>query len=124
MSTLDQTTENIKIFDNIKPLEADALRKIDNARREIFKIKTVPCTGCGYCAKCPQNIDIPGIMLQYNEYKLYNNAFGFKQSYARFGGKTAKACTKCGTCLPLCPQGIEIPARLADIDREEAAVVL
>jgi len=61
----------------------------------------VPCTTCGYCKPCPSSVDIPAVFSLWNEASM-------------FGGKGADVCVECGECIPKCPQGIDIPARLKE----------
>jgi predicted aldo/keto reductase-like oxidoreductase len=37
-----------------------------------------------------------------------------KQYATDLAGKSADACVECGECVPKCPQGIDIPARLKE----------
>ena len=93
---------------------------------------TVPCNDCKYCMPCPYGLDIPAILLHYNRcinegnvpqnsqdenYREARRAFliGYDRSVPRL--RQANRCTGCGQCNPHCPQGIDIPAKLQEIDR-------
>lgn len=120
MSTLEQVRQNLELFSGHAPMAAEEYVALARSREALLNIKTVPCTACGYCMDCPFGVDIPGVFAIYNEYKLFGNPFRAKEDYRRMGeiGHPADACTRCGACMPMCPQGIEIPDRLAEIHRE------
>lgn len=85
------------------------------------KLGNTFCTTCNECLPCPENINIPGLL------NLRNMAAGFdmndyaKGRYSRVGqggawvpGDKGSQCTKCGDCLPRCPEDLDIPALLWD----------
>ena len=80
----------------------------------------VPCTGCNYCMPCPRGINIPGCFAAYNASFGHSWFTGVSQyftaSAVRTGSpKLASNCVRCGACLSHCPQHIEIPDRLLDV---------
>ena len=82
----------------------------------------VPCTGCNYCMPCPRGINIPGCFAAYNASFAHSWFTGVSQyftaSAVRTGSpKLASNCVRCGACLSNCPQHIEIPDRLLDVQR-------
>jgi hypothetical protein len=121
MSNMEQVEENLRTFsDEPEKLTAEEATMLDRARDIMLGIKTVPCTSCDYCMDCPLGVDIPGVFRIYNHYKLFPDKFVAGNSYgARIrAGKDYTACTSCGVCSPLCPQGINIPEALAAADKE------
>ncbi len=80
------------------------------------------CTICNECLPCPENINIPGLL------NWRNMAVGFDMMdyaqgrYSRVGGGggawvpgvKGDQCTKCGDCLPRCPEKLDIPELLWD----------
>ncbi len=66
------------------------------------------CRRCGYCAPCPQGINIPSNFLFVNYLRRYGLADWAKSRYATLS-KTAKDCVGCGTCETGCPY--ELPIR-------------
>lgn len=118
MSTMDQIEENLRIFSEHKPLSTQDFELLDKVHNELQKIEAVPCTGCGYCMKCPSGVDIPGVMGSYNDYKRFGNKYTFLTDYNYLDEHSGKACTNCGECLPKCPQGLNIPGWLSKIGDE------
>lgn len=115
MTTLEQLEENIAEFSALEPLSADDLKLLEKAADAFNKRNMVPCTACGYCIDCPSGVDIPGMFELFNRFELGGEKDTFLNGWSAFGSKTADSCIKCGVCLPLCPQGIEIPAQLEKV---------
>jgi uncharacterized protein len=121
MSTMDQVKENIGYADRSKIgiLNPAELAIIDKVRIRYQELTTIPCTDCGYCMPCPQNVDIPQNIANYNNgimfdqydavrgrYKWWKHVYdsnGFLKHDIR-----AVNCTSCGECEEKCPQGIPI----------------
>lgn len=108
LSNFDQTIDNVRTFNEPKPLTADDNELLygiaDKLKDEI------PCTGCRYCCKgCPMGLDIPVLLRKYNDYRV---APSFNVSMfidALPEDKRPSACLSCGKCVRICPQGINIP---------------
>lgn len=116
MSSLEQLEDNLKTVKNLKPLDAQELKVIDEAVAVLKSIPGVPCTGCRYCVEnCPQKINIPAMMDIYSNYLVYNTTansdFPFFHA-TREGGKPS-SCITCRVCESHCPQHIEISHILA-----------
>jgi predicted aldo/keto reductase-like oxidoreductase len=124
MSTLEQVRQNVKLFEDIEPLNEQEQKRLDLGRAAIFGIQTVPCTMCGYCMDCPHGVNIPEVFSHYNEYKLYRNTFRFLTNYDSFGKNPRTPCIACETCKPRCPQGIDIPKWLEDITEERKTITM
>ena len=98
------------------PIDSEEEFKMLSKAREIIReARQIPCTACRYCTEgCPKSIPIPEAFAAYNKYLA-----------AKITRRDAKAlipttpplsdCIKCGRCEELCPQGIEIRARLEEI---------
>ena len=114
----------------LEPLSDDEQQFLQRTALEILANDVVPCTDCKYCMPCPYGVDIPGTFAHYNKcinadrvprsgsdpnYAAARRAFliGYDRSGPRL--RQAEHCIACGRCLSHCPQGIDIPARLADI---------
>lgn len=88
------------------------------AAEMLLAAKTVPCTACGYCYVCPRSIAIPKLFKMYNEYSVDGDKDWFMKRYDKLIPEEKPFnCIKCGVCSKRCPQQIDIPARLAEIDR-------
>lgn len=119
MSTMEQLRENIETFsrpENAKLSPGEAAL-IDRMRDILLGIKSIPCTACRYCMDCSFGVDIPKLFQVYNIYTLTKQKFQAMTAYDEMkgAGHSADRCTACGTCAPMCPQGIDIPARLAEV---------
>ena len=75
----------------------------------------VPCTACGYCNVCPQEIAIPKIFSIVNQMQLDGDGVKARNAYKALGGHDASHCVQCGLCVEQCPQHIEIFEELAKI---------
>ncbi len=126
MSTLDQVKENVAIFSQeqftLTPAEVAAVRQ---AADKLLSYKTIDCTGCRYCQPCPHGVDIPGMFDIYNRYEMFRNTGIAANEYSGPNADLsarADACTECETCLELCPQHLEIPDLLAEVDEVLSAL--
>ncbi|MFO7969109.1 MAG: aldo/keto reductase [Candidatus Izemoplasmatales bacterium] len=118
MSNLEQTKDNVATLTNFKPITKSEQETIDKALNKFLENNTIPCTNCKYCMPCPQGVDIPGIFKIYNKYAISKYARAFINEYEKLGKeKLAENCISCGECLDHCPQSIDIPKRLAEIDK-------
>lgn len=89
---------------------------LDWVREEIRRTILVDCTACGYCMPCPFGVDIPSAFRCYN-LKATDGLPTARLEYTkttafRMTGGRASLCTRCGVCVPRCPQGIPIPDAL------------
>ena len=115
VGTISEIEDNIKTFNENKPLTAQE-RDIIKQAVDIFNAApTVPCTSCFYCMPhCPQKIAIPTFLGMYSNYRIYKNPDTLRHTYSMFGGQ-AKLCVSCGACEKVCPQHLEISKYMADI---------
>jgi uncharacterized protein len=79
------------------------------------------CTQCYECLPCPELIHIPELLRLRNLTWAYDmDEFGkyrynlFSRGGDWFPGDQATACTKCGDCLPRCPEGLDIPGLMME----------
>lgn len=131
MTYMEHLEDNLRSFCPLKPLTDDELTLLDKVAQEILKYPTIPCTACQYCMPCPYGLDIPSIFGHYNKcinegnmplssqdenYAKARRAFlvGYDRSVPRL--RQADHCIRCGKCLDHCPQHIQIPDRMQQID--------
>ncbi len=114
MSNMEQLTDNIKTFSDLKPLN-------DKEREVVFNIaegmkNSVPCTACGYCIEgCPMQLDIPMLISIYNEIRFLPVTNAAMRVEALDDDKKPSACIACGACNGICPQKIDVPKHLSEL---------
>jgi predicted aldo/keto reductase-like oxidoreductase len=73
----------------------------------------VPCTGCEYChAVCLHGVAVAQVIMPWNQYKWNGDLEASKRRFnglSSIYGNNSTSCIGCGTCLPTCPQRIDIP---------------
>ena len=131
MTYMEHLQDNIRTYSPLVPLTEEEKEFLYETGRLIKQYPTIPCNDCKYCMPCPYGIDIPAILVHYNKcvnegnvvysseedgYKSARRAFlvGYDRSVPRL--RQAERCTGCGTCNPHCPQNIDIPKALREID--------
>ncbi|MCQ2555000.1 MAG: aldo/keto reductase [Clostridia bacterium] len=116
MSNMEQLKENIKTYEEAKPLNEEEMNLILGIADEMIKRTTVPCTGCHYCvSKCPMGLDIPFLLKQYNEAMVAGSGdFIAPMALSAIpSDKQPECCISCHSCEKVCPQTIHIPEELA-----------
>lgn len=118
MTTMEQVVDNVRTFAGFAPFTPEDYKLIAQALDIRKQVRTVPCTACRYCVEyCPQNIDIPDIFTVYNSYMFTGSSFAFdKDIGARKGAPLPETCIACGACAEHCPQKIDIPGRMTEMD--------
>ncbi len=122
MSNLAQVKENIDTFVNYREFTKDEEKTAHNIAQIIQSQGAISCTACKYCLEvCPRGINIPAIFGLYNMYKgssAKNASFMFVYNYNALEESTrADKCIKCGLCNKNCPQGLDIPKLLAEVEK-------
>jgi len=120
MSTLEQVEDNLKTFKNLRPLTTDEMALLENVLNEMSQTSNIACTACKYCHEpCPKGIDIANCFAIYNEHNRNKGKHDWnsKMMYGNLPAeKKADKCIDCGLCIERCPQNINIPAALQDVD--------
>ncbi len=119
MSNLEQLQDNVKTINNFKTMTETELQIVDKVREEIKAKTQVNCTGCNYCMPCPLGVNISKSFATYNEYSMYENKEFLDWAYGLLhrDKQLPSQCVDCGKCLPLCPQGLDIPKLLKDVEK-------
>jgi predicted aldo/keto reductase-like oxidoreductase len=107
----------------LTPHELETVERLADVYRRRM---AVPCTACRYCMPCPSGVDIPQNFAIWNNVSMEDGGWRrwrTKRGYRKLARTPAKVnledpngsaavCTKCGRCVPNCPQGIDIPTEL------------
>ena len=126
MSTVAQVDENVASADRSGPraLSADEVRLVESVAAAFKGLQPIPCTECSYCMPCPNGVDIPFNLANYNSATMFNRLDQVRNEYGQAKEKrksTAGFCTDCGQCEPRCPQKIPISDWMPRIERELGA---
>jgi predicted aldo/keto reductase-like oxidoreductase len=104
MDSVKQVRKNARVGNDFKvltPEERKIFEKDANDLGEGF------CRRCGYCAPCPQGIDIPMQFIVEGYYRRYNLEEWALDRYQSFTAN-ASDCIECGECEPRCPYHLPI----------------
>ena len=127
MGSDEMLKDNLEILgnENYDKLTEDEQKRINKIANRFDELRTVICTGCGYCMPCPNEVNIKTIFSALINSQIYGQKESAKKTYNSIGklrflpGKDATACIECGECLEKCPQNIDIINQL-----KEAHVIL
>lgn len=131
MTYMEHLQDNLRTFSPLDPCTEEEMALLEDTAQMMLTYPTVPCNDCKYCMPCPYGLDIPAILLHYNRcinegnvpkssqdenYREAHRAFliGYDRSVPKL--RQASHCTGCDQCNPHCPQGIDIPKKLQEID--------
>ncbi len=116
MSNMEQMQENIRTFEEDKPLSETEMKNLLAMAEEMVKMIVLPCTACHYCVShCPQGLDIPRLLELYNEHCFTQGGFIAPMALAAIPqDKQPTACIGCRSCEAVCPQQIHISEAMAD----------
>ena len=118
-------------FDLDGPLTEEERAIVDRLDAQFEVLGGDRCTLCWKCLPCPADVNIPEVLRMRNlavafdmtdfgryRYKLFENGGHW------FPGQKANKCTRCGDCLPRCPEKLDIPHLLFDThDRFETGEI-
>ena len=122
MSNLQQLKENVDTFVNYREITPEEEKVGLELAHIIQSGGAISCTACRYCMEvCPRGINIPAIFGLYNMYKgstAANAAFMFVYNYnALKEEQRADKCIECRLCIKNCPQDLQIPKLLKEVDK-------
>ena len=76
MSNFEQLEDNIRTYEEDKPLNQEEMDTLLGIADEMLGKKTLPCTACRYCVShCPQELYIPSLLALYNEHCFTDGGF-------------------------------------------------
>lgn len=122
MTRMSDIEENCETFSPLKPCSAEELAALERAAQALLKLNTIPCNNCQYCMPCPYGLDIPQILTFKNVVQTSPIPMTAKEKLALYKKmipeelRRADHCTGCKRCVPHCPQSIDIPKAIQDID--------
>jgi len=113
MADIEEVEENANAVDAGALTQEDE-QKIEKIRKELGNNF---CRRCGYCAPCPQGINISSNFLFVNYLRHYGLAEWAKERYFSMA-KTAKDCVQCGLCETRCPYELPIREMLKSVAKD------
>lgn len=120
MPKMEFLEDNMKTFDNFKPMNDEEYAIIDKVVDIIAAATPIACTNCKYCEEaCPFDIPSGDYFQLYNDYYRsycmgsssdYNDVCTPAITYGFMKERRAGAdkCIKCGKCEKVCPQHLPI----------------
>ena len=132
MTYMEHLKDNIKTYSPLMALDEKEKHFLEDTATLMQDYPTIPCNDCKYCMPCPYGIDIPAILLHYNKCVNEGNIAASSQdenyskarkaylvSYDRAIPKLRQAarCIGCGKCKEHCPQSINIPKEIKNIEK-------
>ncbi len=112
-----------EVYENAAAADAGELTAEEQAQCQaiVKELGQHFCRRCGYCAPCPQGINIPSNFLFANYLRRYGLADWAKSRYATLPA-TAKDCIGCGTCETRCPYELPIREMLKQVAKDMGEV--
>ena len=132
MTYMEHLQDNIATYSDFTPCTEEELEFLERIAIEMTEFPLIECTACNYCLPCKYGIDIPGIFMHYNKciredlmpmssgdknYRKLRRAFLVGMDRSVNPLHQASHCIGCADCIPKCPQTINIPLLLQQIDR-------
>jgi predicted aldo/keto reductase-like oxidoreductase len=113
MASINEVEENVNAAKGEIALSNEELLLCEKIRKEMGQTF---CRRCGYCAPCPQGIDIPFsfiVRAYYENYDLKDWAIDRYKSMKAH----AENCAECGICEGRCPYNLPIRNMLKDVKK-------
>jgi predicted aldo/keto reductase-like oxidoreductase len=114
-TTVDEVKYAKKLLDSAK----NSRRRRDEISAEVDSLinSSEPrCTACGYCAPCPQSINLGACLSYYNIYHYMKIAQAKKSFLQNQWNDTLKLdkCVLCGACARRCPNQLPLEKIIRD----------
>lgn len=118
MTTEKDIEENTSCF---SAAHTFSVGKVEAIKEKIVSDFDSLCTGCNYCAGCPQDIKINQLMLAYNQYVLTDHSVSEFHRYMkevwRYTEDMLFDCKACGLCEKKCTQHLPVIRRIQEINQ-------
>lgn len=116
MSSLEQLRENLRTYETQAPLTEPEWNTLVGIADRMVAGGVLPCTTCRYCVDhCPQGLNIPYLLLLYNEHVFTGGGFLAPMAVSALPeDKQPSACVGCRSCEAVCPQQLKISQAMAD----------
>lgn len=115
MNRMEDLEANLALADSFKPLDGAEWEDVKRLQEAFEELKSIYCTGCGYCVPCEQGVKIPQIFHALIAYKVFNSPEYAKVQYNfMLRNNRADKCIECGECEEKCPQEINIMEQLKE----------
>lgn len=132
MTYMEHLEDNLRTYAPLEPLTEEEQEWLEGETAALIKgYPTIDCNDCKYCMPCPYGLDIPAIFVHYNKcvnkgnvpesqqaenYQKARQAFlvGYDRSVPRL--RQANHCIQCRECVSHCPQQLNIPRLLQQVD--------
>ena len=113
MSDRAQVLDNTGFMAAFQPLTEEEQALIPRLRTLYQSQHRIPCTACSYCTDgCPAGIPIPDIFAQVNNSRKREPVAPDMATVTQAGN-----CIGCYQCAQVCPQHLDIPKLLEELDK-------
>ena len=111
MSDMVQLQDNVAVMKDFEPLSEAEKQTLAQLRTYLNRNPMAACTSCGYClTECPSKLPIPGLIRLFNNAGIFGALPQIKNTYKMYSKQhSAEDCVKCGRCVKVCPQHLDIP---------------
>lgn len=113
MGNISEVEENVKAAEGEISLSPEEKLKCEKIKKEMGETF---CRRCGYCAPCPQGIDIPFNFIVRAYYENYDLKDWAMERYKAMGAHAGN-CAECGICEGRCPYNLPIRSMLKDVKK-------
>ena len=121
MNSFEQVQQNINSANHseVNSLPSEDLDTISRVQSKYSSMDPIPCTKCGYCMPCPNQVDIPRNFELFNTAMVFNQVNLNRNIYQNIFPEEmhASSCIQCGICEEKCPQNIPIRDWLIKVEK-------